>query len=155
METNAEMVKEHGRNLSNIFGRLSSVENEMAEVIAWKERVDMDLYNHGQDGMKTILTKFISDHEAREDEREKALADHDRQLSEALDTRDRRLNITIGILGLVLMLLTLIVGWRTYLDTIHRIKEGDLKIRQIFHSSISESAYAIDKPQDAEIPSQP
>jgi len=141
VENNAEMVKEHGRNLSNIFGRLSEVETEMAEVMAWKERVDMDLYNHGKDGMKTILTKFIADHQAREDEHEK---DRTR--------RDRQLNIAIGAIGLVLTLLTLLVGWRTYLDTIHHVKDGDLKIPVISHSRPPEPEYSVDRPQDAEIP---
>lgn len=151
MEDNAETVKEHGRNLSNIFGRLSSMESEMAEVIAWKERVDLDLYNHGQDGMKTILTRFIADHQAREDERKRELAKREKELNAALKKRERRTNIAISILGLLLAALTLLVGWRTYLDTLHHVKDGDLKIPVISHAQMPFEAYAIRK-QDAQIP---
>lgn len=144
MENNAEMVKEHTRNLSNIFGRLSKTENEMAEVLAWKERVDMDLYNHGKDGMKTQLTKFISDHEAREDEREKERA-----------KRDRRMNLMLGVMGVIIALLTLVIGWKTYIDTMHHVKDGDLKIPSISHANPPDPVLSFEHPQDAAIPMHP
>ena len=52
--------------------KLATLENEMAVVLEFKERIDGDFYNHGEDGVKTQWTKFISVYNEREDKRDKA-----------------------------------------------------------------------------------
>lgn len=167
MENNAEMVKEHGRSLANIFGRLSGVENNMAEVMAWKSRVDMDLYNHGgPTGMKTMLTNFISKHEAREDERERQRAEREkeldiqrsqreREIDRQLAMRDRKTNLRLAILGIIIALLTLLVGWKAYLDTAYHMKNGDLNIPALSHAIPPDPVVSFEHPQDVQMPSHP
>ena len=108
-----EVVREHNESFRNIFGRLGKLETDMAQVMPWKERVDMDLYNHGQDGMKTILTKFVTEARTREDEHRKALR----------------------LITVVVLFLTLVVAWLAYMQTLHNIHSGLLFRPKVTHSS--------------------
>jgi hypothetical protein len=125
-DQSVEMIREHRQQISNLFGRVNGLENSMASTLEWKDRVDMDLYNHGQDGMKTQLTKFMTDHAVRENERDK---------------RDKRLNTRLAIIGAIATVLTLILAYKTYIDTVYHVRNGDIKIPYFSFYAPRENAY--------------
>jgi hypothetical protein len=88
--------------------RLRKVEVDMREVLSWKDGVDADLYNHGQDGLKTKFTKFMAEHEATEKARTTMAAAQEAKQAERHKQNRERLNIAIGILLLIAAYLTLI-----------------------------------------------
>ena len=107
------------------------------------DRLDADMYNHGQDGLKTVFTRFVAESETRETERANALSQH-----------NSRVSISIAIIGIVLAMLTLAVAWMAYIDTKDKVNKGLLKWPHITQVDPSQF-YAIDKPQVSSIPTNP
>lgn len=52
--------------------QLTELREKMVKIIAFQERIDADFYNHGKEGLKTVVTEFIADHKARDDERKRS-----------------------------------------------------------------------------------
>jgi cation transport ATPase len=77
------------------------LEVQMGAVLAFKERVDQDLYNHGQDGLKTRFNEFMS--RVEEQEKTKAEKEKDR------DIREQRWRFFIStVLGVIVMIVSMI-----------------------------------------------
>ena len=76
--------------------RLRELEANMSELLPWKDRVDADLYNHGQDGLKTQFLKFMTRMSTIEIETEKRHKEN-----------RYRNNLIIGLLGLLIALIGL------------------------------------------------
>ena len=103
------------------------------------DRLDSDMYNHGQDGLKTVFTRFVAESETRETERANALAQH-----------NSRVSVSIAIIGIVLAILTLAVAWMAYVDTRDKVNKGMLKLPHI--SQTDRSDFYADKQQFSTIP---
>jgi hypothetical protein len=97
-------------------------------------RVDADLYNHGKDGMKTVLASLVTAQATRE-----ALEDKRHR-----QNRDR-LNIIIGILLLIATYITLAA-------TLKKDGKSSLDPHKIFHSESQPALYSQKQPQESEIP---
>jgi biopolymer transport protein ExbB/TolQ len=87
--------------------RLRGLEEGMSEVMSWKDRADADLYNHGQDGLKTKFTKFMAEHETNEKARKAMEAT---QREQHRQNRER-MNIIIGLLIMLAAYLTLVAPY--------------------------------------------
>ena len=122
------------KKFENIYGRISVLEGKMVAAESLLDRLDADMYNHGQDGLKTVFTRFVADSQARADERDKATQRH-----------NSRMTTMISIIGVVIAMLTLIVAWLTFAFTKQQVEKGLLKIPQITLSDSSDRVYAKDK----------
>ena len=92
------LIQRHDARFVRIEQSVAILESRMtaAEVIV--DRLDEDIYNHGQDGLKTQFTEFLTEYRTRSDER---------------DRRDTRGRWVIGIL--VTVLLALFGGMASYI----------------------------------------
>ncbi len=87
--------------------RIIELGEDMATLIAFKERVDEDLYNHGgPTGMKTMLTTFIAESRTERNTRK----EEELRQSDAYNTRRRN---KIAIASILVVALLPPVGWST------------------------------------------
>lgn len=135
----AGMVNRHEKLFDRIESRISALEGKMVAAESLLDRLDSDMYNHGQDGLKTVFTRFVAESETRETERANALAQHNSSVS-----------LRIGVIGIVLALLTLAVAWMAYVDTRDKVDKGLLRLPHISHAE--QPDFYADKQQDATIP---
>ncbi len=108
------------------------------------DRLDADMYNHGQDGLKTVFTRFVADSQARADERDRETERH-----------NARMKSSMTLIGLVIAVLTLVMAWLTFIVTKQQVEKGLLKIPQITLFDSLGKVYAQEKITDAAIPLNP
>ena len=89
------------RLIADLGGRMKTTENMV-------DRLDADIYNHGQSGLKTTLMRFMAVNETREQERMKTLADQEQRVKERLDAHNARQTLILTVLGLAIAGLGLI-----------------------------------------------
>ena len=98
-EQDAHLIREHSQRFTNIENRLERIEARMNQIITLANRLDEDIYNHGQDGLKTQFVKFMIDHQATE----RAHKDHQRKSTVLMR----------WILGLIIALICAIIAhWK-------------------------------------------
>ena len=122
-ECNAECgeIVRVASSISVLTGDIHRVDNEVSAMKPDIARLIADMYNGGKDGLKTVVTRFIADSLAREDEREKIAT--------------KRYNTTktfLTVISIVVAFLTLCVGGLGVLAGIHSIKSGEISKPPIF-----------------------
>lgn len=108
--TGGGMENEGVRRLGEMELRIGRMEVEMGTAIVKVQRLNDDMYNHGTDGLKTKVEKFI----AREDER--------------WDNIGSAIKALAWSFGVILAALTLAVGFLTYLEANRQLKSGMLGV---------------------------
>lgn len=102
----------------------------MQDLIIMKDRVKRmyeDLYNGGREGLITKFTKFVSDHDGREDERDKAVERRHTENSEAIAAISNKLShrtlawTIAGVFVAILALIGCIIG----LELAYKVAHGD------------------------------
>ncbi|MDE2107378.1 MAG: hypothetical protein KGL39_59835 [Patescibacteria group bacterium] len=137
-------VQQHTSQIEKLDGRLDKLEARMDQLLPWQERVDLDLYNHGREGIKTVLTTFVAEHRSAKEERE------------AQEKRNaQRTNMLLTIAGIVATLLLVAVGWLAYLQTLHAAKNGLLNMPAISHSEQGVDVYARNRTDAGNFPRNP
>ena len=109
------------------------VVNLRGELETKVETLWSDMYNGGKDGVKTKLTQLI------------ASLDTERAMQNQRDKfRDRRTNIIIAILGLIITILGAIHEIPPAVDALKKLDKGDVHIPKIFHSQQTQQEYTVD-----------
>lgn len=136
MEHSESVVSEHigrftalERDVSTLNGRVTTMEADVGRLVE-------DFYNHGQDGFKTKLTKFMAVYEEREESRDKAW---------------RNFRWLVGsFIALLAIMATVYVG----LKTNEQIQHNLIHVPQIFAPNKTGQIYSAHNKQlqDAGIP---
>ena len=111
-EHSAALISEHAQRFQRIEGDVSELKEQMATTTATVDRIDGDLYNHGQDGLKTQFIRFMAESKTREEERDRAQRAEHEEVRDALVSHDRKLMRRLTVFGIILALLTLLVEAR-------------------------------------------
>ena len=91
------MQHEHARRFEKIETQVGGLEKDMVALEEFRDRVDEDLYNHGKNGMKTILTEFVAAHKATQEERKRS----ESQFRFWLTTVLAILTVAVAIIGVL------------------------------------------------------
>jgi hypothetical protein len=135
-----EHVESAGRRFEKIEDRLSAVEGKVAQREALIERLDADFYNHGRDGMKTVLSNFITRIDT-EKQMEKDQRNHEHRIN------TRKLNLLMAVATTGLLLIAVLTLFLTYETS----KHSQLDPAKIFHAESFDSFFSFDH-QSATIP---
>ena len=136
----AGIVTRHEGRFERLETRVNALDGRVDVMEAFMGRVDADLYNHGQDGLKTLFVRFVTESRTRDSEREKALKRHNHTVATLLT-----------VFGILVAVLTMVIAWQTYVDTHDKMQKGLLKLPFISSSEQPEMLYA-DRQQTSAIP---
>ena len=114
--------------------RIRELEEKVTQNITLLERLDADIYNHGRDGIKTILTKFIEEQTNYRDNREK-----EEKRKEAADKKFR------DWIKIALTLIAVLITGFGLLYEIEGHATGRLHFPHLFGSQNADPVYAIRK----------
>lgn len=115
-----ERLEKENSDLRERIGELEATMNQISPLIS---RMDADLYNHGQEGLKTKFVKFMADDEATK-----------RTQKEMHKANTARLNWVIALLSLLCAILMVLIAWRGMTKT--------SKLIDPLHSHIPETVIA-------------
>jgi hypothetical protein len=114
----AHLIKEHGsrfdrqeEELRRLRDKLNTLENVMNQFSPLIDRMDADIYNHGQDGLKTRFDKFMA---VQEDRHKQNTA---------------KFNYVIALLTVLCAILGVIIAWKGLSHTSQLVTDP-------FHSGI-------------------
>ena len=116
-----------GKNNPPVTTRLDGLEGDVTAL-------SKDWFGNGKVGLRDTLIKFMSDSDARDDERKNLLEQQQNAVKTALDKHNNKVNLRLSILGVVIALLMLVVAWLAYVDTNKGIKNGTLQVPGITQS---------------------
>jgi len=83
----------------------------MATIQSVVERLDDEIFNHGREGLKTIVLKHIEHVDTLEAERDKTLKQERDDVKSALERHNNRTMFFIGVLALLLALMQVAIEW--------------------------------------------
>ena len=113
------MENEGMRRLGEMELRIGRMEVEMGTVTAGLQRLNEDMYNHGRDGVKSTLDKFIAESRATQAER---------------DRNDRTWRWFVGIM---ITILAAVASIWVALDANRQLKSGMLGVTPQVTANIS------------------
>jgi hypothetical protein len=108
----------------------------MASITSTVERLDNDMYNHGQDGLKTQFTKFAA-----------AYWQHETDRKTATDRANFRFTIILTIIGLLFALFAGLVGVPPAVQAVRDLLKSDIHWKQLF--AATQPLYAQQQSEDA------
>jgi hypothetical protein len=91
--------------------KFTALETKMATVLPMVERLDEEIFNHGKDGLKTVVLKHIEHVETLEAERDKSLKQERDDVKSALSRHNFRVMLLVGIFALLVALMQLAIEW--------------------------------------------
>jgi hypothetical protein len=85
--------------------------NLMASMQTTLDQVHEDLYNHGKEGMKTVLQTFIAEYKQGERDRKEFQESRDKETKDRLDRATARQNFRLNTIIAVCAILTVVVAF--------------------------------------------
>ncbi len=125
-----------------IFSKLNALEIQVGKHTESLERINMDLYNHGRDGMKTILTQHIAkgdereiDRLRKEEEERLRMASEEAAKEKRHDAQARKQTLRLNVIAVIVAVMGLILACLTYVTGVRQVKAGNLVLPTISHAS--------------------
>ncbi len=113
------------------------------------ERIEEDIYNHGRDGIKTILTKHVAAQTAYHESAERYRAEREAQEAKLISQTTVKQNLMLILIAIATLIITALGIFVTWVS----MKHTSLDTPAIFHSETIEKVYAFIQPaQDSALP---
>lgn len=97
--------------IRDCMARFTTLDQRVTTIEPMVERLDEEIFNHGKDGLKTIVLKHIAHVDTLEAERDKTFKQERDDVKTALEKHNNRVMLWIALLALLVALMQLGIEW--------------------------------------------